>query len=385
MSNSLKPLNLVFVGDWNIGQKILNSFSEKSTKCKTYDKNSIPPLITMQINSNTNVKFWIYNAGTKTGAGSSIQAFANSESASAVLIVYNKTDKESFEKVKKTLNDVNNYYPNIFKGIIVDNGFDKENGDITDKEMKEVEEKCSADSYAVDDNNFTELEKLFIKIAEKVLDIKVDEEPIKKKDFDQLNIQMDSIFNKKYLISKICNVLFVGDWSIGQKILNLFSDKSTKFIGYDKTSNPAFITLKINDNTITKFWIYDAGTITGPGSFIKGYSENIFFSAVFITYDNTDKDSFDNVKKTLDEVNTYYPNIFKGIIVYNGFIKENGKVTEEELNEVKEKCSANSYAVDDKNITELENLSIKIAEKVSKKVKVKNRDKKKSQGCCCSQ
>ena len=93
MSNSLKPLNLVFVGDWNIEQKILNSFSEKSKKCKSYDKNSIPPLITMQINSNTNIKFWIYDAGTRTGAGSSIQAFSNSKSASAVLIVYNKTDK----------------------------------------------------------------------------------------------------------------------------------------------------------------------------------------------------------------------------------------------------------------------------------------------------
>ena len=183
MSNSLKPLNLVFVGDWNIEQKILNSFSEKSTKCKTYDKNSIPPLITMQINSNTNVKFWIYDAGTRTGVGSSIQAFSNSKSASAVLIVYNKTDKESFEKVKKTLDEVNTYYPTIFKGIIVDNGFDKENGEVTDEEMEEVEEKCSADSYAVDDNNFTELEKLFIKIAEKVLNLKVDEEPNQKKRF----------------------------------------------------------------------------------------------------------------------------------------------------------------------------------------------------------
>ena len=285
MSNSLKPLNLVFVGDWNIGQKILNSFSEKSTKCKTYDKNSIPPLITMQIN--TNVKFWIYNAGTKTGAGSSIQAFANSESASAVLIVYNKTDKKSFEKVKKTLNDVNNYYPNIFKGIIVDNGFDKENRDITDKEMEEVEEKCSADSYAVDDNNFTELEKLFIKIAEKVLDIKVDEEPIQKKDFDQLNNQQDCIFNRKSFISKTCNVVFVGDWSIGQKILDSFSENSKKFITYDKISKPSFIIMKINDKTIANFWIYDAGTKTGPGSSIQGYSEYKSVSGVFIIYDKT--------------------------------------------------------------------------------------------------
>ena len=81
------------------------------------------------------------------------------------------------------MDEVNSYYPNIFKGIIVDNGFDKENGEVTDEEMEEVEEKCSADSYAVDDNNFTELEKLFIKIAEKVLNLKVDEEPIQKKRF----------------------------------------------------------------------------------------------------------------------------------------------------------------------------------------------------------
>ena len=81
------------------------------------------------------------------------------------------------------MDEVNTYYPTIFKGIIVDNGFDKENGEVTEEEMEEVEEKCSADSYAVDDNNFTELEKLFIKIAEKVLNLKVDEEPIQKKRF----------------------------------------------------------------------------------------------------------------------------------------------------------------------------------------------------------
>ena len=104
--------------------------------------------------------------------------------------------------------------------------------------------------------------------------------------------------------------------------------------------------MQINDNTITKFLIYDAGTRTGPGSSIQGYSKYEFFSAVFITYDKTDKESFDNIKKTLDEVNTYYPNIFKGIIVYNGFIKGDGKVTDEEMKEVKEKCSADSYKVD---------------------------------------
>ena len=48
----------------------------------------------------------------------------------------------------------------------------------------------------------------------------------------------------------------------------------------------------------------------------------------------------------MDEVNTYYPNIFKGIIVYNGFIKGDGKVTDEEMKEVKEKYSADSYKVD---------------------------------------
>ena len=55
--------------------------------------------------------------------------------------------------------------------------------------------------------------------------------------------------------------------------------------------------MQINDNTITKFLIYDAGTRTGPGSSIQGYSKYEFFSAVFITYDKTDKESFDNIKK----------------------------------------------------------------------------------------
>ena len=87
----------------------------------------------------------------------------------------------------------------------------------------------------------------------------------------------------------------------------------------------------------------------------------------------------------MDEVNSYYSNIFKGIIVTNGFIKENGKVTNDEVKEVEEKCNADSYKVDAHDISELENIFIKIAEKVKNKVKVKNRDKKNSKGFCCSQ
>ena len=34
MKNTFKPINLVFIGDWNIGQEILNSLINTSKECK---------------------------------------------------------------------------------------------------------------------------------------------------------------------------------------------------------------------------------------------------------------------------------------------------------------------------------------------------------------
>lgn len=53
----------------------------------------------MEIDSNTNVKFWILDAGTRTGPGSSIQTY--SKSASAVCIIYDRNNHDSFDKIKK--------------------------------------------------------------------------------------------------------------------------------------------------------------------------------------------------------------------------------------------------------------------------------------------
>ena len=85
----------------------------------------------------------------------------------------------------------------------------------------------------------------------------------------------------------------------------------------------------------------------------------------------------------MDEVNSYYSNIIKAIIVNNGFDDYNGKVTEEETKEVVKKCNASLWKVASYNIEDLENLFIKIANSDQNEEEVDEPKKKDKNGCCC--
>ena len=134
MIGNLSIIKIVLVGEYETGkditEEITNTFSKKFFSYISEESVSI---------SIKNKRYLIYNAGSGIGPYSSIKKL--SEDASAVFMVYDKKNENSFTKLKNTLNDVNENYKNVFKAVIVKNADYKKNEKKAESEMEEFNKK----------------------------------------------------------------------------------------------------------------------------------------------------------------------------------------------------------------------------------------------------
>ena len=104
----------------------------------------------MQIISNIKVKFHIFSIMAITGPSSLIGLY--SEGASAVVLLYDKADKESFIALQNILSEVNKHYFNAFKAIIAYNS-NYENVQVNENEMEKLIEDFKATPFEVFSGN----------------------------------------------------------------------------------------------------------------------------------------------------------------------------------------------------------------------------------------
>ena len=90
----------------------------------------------------------------------------------AVVFIWDKTSKESFNELKENLKEVNQLTKNAFKAIV--STHEGSQTDITEtKELDRIAEDLKLQNYIVNYDGFSVLEKLFADIARKILNIPV--------------------------------------------------------------------------------------------------------------------------------------------------------------------------------------------------------------------
>ena len=95
----------------------------------------------------------------------------------AVVFIWDKTSKESFNELKENLKEVNQLTKNAFKAIV--STHEGSQTDITEtKELDRIAEDLKLQNYIVNYDGFSVLEKLFADIAGKILNIPVTFETI---------------------------------------------------------------------------------------------------------------------------------------------------------------------------------------------------------------
>ena len=80
-------------------------------------------------------------------------------------MVYDKKERKSFKILQKNLNQVNNYYKNVFKALIVGNADYKENVQETENKMDEFSNNCDTTFKLNKDKDFQGLYNIFLTIA----------------------------------------------------------------------------------------------------------------------------------------------------------------------------------------------------------------------------
>ena len=156
-------------------------------------------------------------------------------------------------------------------------------------------------------------------------------------------------------------IVLVGTETIGKSILEEFTEKCENIFS-DKFNNSISITIPYNNNknnNTLNFSIYYTGSNEGPVSLLKIFSENT--SPVFMVYDKKERKSFEILQKYLNEVNDYYKNVFKALIVGNADYKENDQETENKMDEFSTNCDTTFKLNKDKDFQGLYNIFLAIA------------------------
>ena len=158
-------------------------------------------------------------------------------------------------------------------------------------------------------------------------------------------------------------IVLVGAETIGKSIIEEFTKKFEKDIISNKSNNSISITIPYNNNNknnnTLNFSIYYTGSKVGPFSLLKTFSENT--SAVFMVYDKKGRESFEILQKYLNEVNDYYQNAFKALIVNNADYKEIDQETENKMDEFSNNCDTTFKLNKDKDFQGLYNIFLTIA------------------------
>ena len=97
------------------------------------------------------------------------------------------------------------------------------------------------------------------------------------------------------------------------------------------------------------------------------------------------RESFKILQKNLNQVNEYYKNAFKALIVNNADYKENDQETENKMDEFSNNCDTTFKLNKDKDFQCLYNIFLTIAEKAPKMNEEDKQEIEDGKGCCpCS-
>ena len=97
MNGNISKLNIVLVGKYEIGKSIIDEFTDEGKFFSFISEDSTS--ITIKNKNNNEFIFSIFYAGSNIGPYSAIKKY--SENASAVFMVYDKREEESFKELKK--------------------------------------------------------------------------------------------------------------------------------------------------------------------------------------------------------------------------------------------------------------------------------------------
>ena len=174
MEEEIPNISVAFVGDEKIGNHIANYFKTGSKKCSSNAFSKNVHFITMKIKDYNYVNFQIIV--TKSLNEKENYYKKNFNDVPAAVFVWDKTSKESYNKLRENLEGVNQL-TNPFKAIVSAN--EGKQKDITETaELDRIAEDLKLQNYIVNYDDSSVLEKLFADIAGKILNIPVTFEKI---------------------------------------------------------------------------------------------------------------------------------------------------------------------------------------------------------------
>ena len=171
MEEEIPNISVAFLGDEKIGNHIANYFKTGNKKCFSNAFSKNVHFITMKIKDYNYVNFQIIV--TKSLNEKENYYKKNFNDVPAAVFVWDKTSKESYNKLRETLEGVNQLTnPNAFKAIVSAN--EGKQKDIAETaELDRIAKKSNLPNYIVNFDDSSILEKLFADIARKILNIPV--------------------------------------------------------------------------------------------------------------------------------------------------------------------------------------------------------------------
>ena len=174
MEEEIPNISVAFLGDEKIGNHIANYFKTGNNKCSSNAFSKNVHFITMKIKDYNYVNFQIIV--TKSLNEKENYYKKNFYHVPAVVFIWDKTSKESFNELKENLKEVNQLTnPNAFKAIVSAN--EGKQKDITETaELDSITKELNLPNlpnYIVNYDDSSILEQLFADIAGKILNIPV--------------------------------------------------------------------------------------------------------------------------------------------------------------------------------------------------------------------
>ena len=176
MEEENPTIRVAFVGDKRMGNRIVKFFKERSGKCSGGVTAVDFYVMSMKIKDFKDVNFNIIILKSFNPNDNDNFYKRKFDNVPAAVFVWDKTSKESYNKLRENLEGVNQL-TNPFKAIVSAN--EGKQKDITETaELDRIAEDLKLQNYIVNYDGFSVLEKLFADIARKILNIPVTFEKI---------------------------------------------------------------------------------------------------------------------------------------------------------------------------------------------------------------
>ena len=176
MEEENPTIRVAFVGDKRMGNRIVKFFKERSGKCSGGVTAVDFYVMSMKIKDFKDVNFNIIILKSFNPNDNDNFYKRKFDNVPAAVFVWDKTSKESYNKLRENLEGVNQL-TNPFKAIVSAN--EGKQKDITETaELDRIAEDLKLQNYIVNYDDSSVLEKLFADIAGKILNIPVTFEKI---------------------------------------------------------------------------------------------------------------------------------------------------------------------------------------------------------------